>query len=82
LADEKQQGEVVITVPDNSVGIPPDRLQCVLNAKAEGIGIRNVNGRLTSIYGNEYQVSICSVEGKGTQVTLRIPEGGRPRYKG
>jgi len=78
LAVIRNQGEVVITVSDNGVGIPPDRLQCVLNAKAEGIGIRNVNGRLTSIYGNDYQVSICSVEGKGTQVTLRIPEGGRP----
>lgn len=77
LTATRNQNEVVITVADNGVGIPSNRLQCVLSTKAEGIGIRNVNGRITSIYGKKYQISIESEEDKGTQVTLRIPEGGK-----
>jgi len=80
LGVSRNQGDVVIKVSDNGIGISTDRLQNVLSAKAEGIGIRNVNGRMTSIYGSEYQVAIRSEEGKGTQVTLRIPEGGQPQY--
>lgn len=76
LTAKGSQNEVVITVADNGVGISSDRLECVLSANAEGIGIRNVNGRMTSIYGDSYKISIESEENKGTQVTLRIPEGG------
>ena len=76
LTVTRQQNDVVITVTDNGVGIPNDRLQCVLSANADGIGIRNVNGRMTSIYGANYCIVIESEENKGTQVTLRIPERG------
>lgn len=76
LTAKEDHHDVVIRVADNGVGMESGRLQCVLSAKAEGIGIRNVNGRMTSIYGNNYQISIDSEEGKGTQVTLRIPKEG------
>lgn len=73
LTARKENKEVIITVSDNGVGIPSDRLARVRSAKAEGIGIRNINGRMASIYGSEYQLTIYSEKDRGTQVTLRIP---------
>jgi two-component system sensor histidine kinase LytS len=72
--------EIIIKVSDNGVGIPAARLQCVLHAEADGIGIENVNSRMTSIYGSNYPIIIDSKENKGTDVTLRIPTEGRSQY--
>jgi len=64
---------LIITITDNGVGIPPDRLAQIQTATADGIGITNVNKRLTSIYGPEYGLSIISEPAVGTEARLRIP---------
>ena len=40
----------------------------------EGIGLSNVNERLSVIYGAGYQVRLSSVPGLGTVIHLEIPE--------
>jgi len=64
---------IVFHVEDNGVGIPPDRLPHLLETQAKGYGLKNVNDRAKLMYGPEYGLTIRSVEGEGTQVTLRIP---------
>lgn len=80
IAVKVSQNEVTIKVSDNGVGIPSNRLQSVLHAETDGIGIRNVNCRLTSIYGSNYPLTIDSEEGQGTNVMLRLPTEGRSQY--
>ncbi len=65
-------GELLITVTDNGVGIPAARLATLLTS-AEGIGVKNVHRRLASIYGSGYGLTIDSEPGAGTRATIRIP---------
>ena len=53
----------------------PEKVQLVLKGQdpEAGIGICNVNKRLRSYYGQG--LTIESEEGKGTEVTIRIPVG-------
>jgi Putative regulator of cell autolysis len=65
-------GDLLITVTDNGVGIPAARLTTLFTSP-EGIGVKNVHRRLTSIYGGNYGLTIASEPGAGTRVTIRIP---------
>ena len=69
-----------ITVSDNGVGIPPDRL-AELRARLgdEGqlsdthIGLANVHQRIRLYYGAPYGMTLASTPGQGTVVTLSLP---------
>ncbi len=39
-----------------------------------GIGLSNVNERLRTIYGANYQLKLTSVPGRGTSARIEIPE--------
>jgi two-component system sensor histidine kinase LytS len=72
--------EVVLTVTDDGVGIPPDEVGLVLTpGYGEGIGIalRNVDERLRGHFGPTAGVRIESHEGRGTAVSLVL---GRPSH--
>ncbi len=64
-------GHTVIEVIDNGVGIPAERLASPAD---HGIGLRNVNERLSVIYGTNYQLKLDSTLGDGTSVRIEIPE--------
>ncbi|HSG00950.1 MAG TPA: histidine kinase [Vicinamibacterales bacterium] len=64
-------GHAVIEVIDNGVGMPADRLD---SPSAHGIGLRNVNERLSVIYGTNYQLKLESTPGQGTSARIEIPE--------
>jgi two-component system, LytTR family, sensor kinase len=66
----RRQGHAVIEVIDNGLGMAPRPD----GAATGGIGIRNVNERLTVIYGANHQLRFHSVPGEGTVVRLEIPE--------
>ena len=73
LLRSTRQGEVVvIEVIDNGIGFDPDRITS--GAEGHGIGLRNVNERLRVIYGASCQLRIQSEPGRGTSVSLVIPD--------
>lgn len=76
----RQQEQLMITVMDNGVGIPADKLGTLLNEadqdekQSTSIGLYNINERLKMLYGEAYGLRITSKEGEGTTVTLCIPD--------
>jgi two-component system, sensor histidine kinase YesM len=77
---------VVIKVMDNGIGMTEEALT-ILNRhissnedllrvetkSRNGIGLRNVNERIQLRYGNEFGMSVSSLMGEGTEVTLKLP---------
>ena len=68
-------------------GIGAERLAEVLSPVQESdaansprgrpsIGLRNVDGRLRALYGEEYRLLVESETGRGTSVQIRVPIEG------
>lgn len=71
--------DVAIIIRDNGRGIPADKLaqlRDLLNngGEAKRIGINNVQQRIQHYYGSTYGLTISSIEGKGTQVSILLPQ--------
>jgi two-component system sensor histidine kinase YesM len=66
---------LVITVKDDGVGIPGQKLENILRTPAgkSGIGLRNVNERIALTCGARYGLTVESVEDEGTTVTITLP---------
>ncbi|OPA80560.1 two-component sensor histidine kinase [Paenibacillus selenitireducens] len=74
---------VAITVKDNGLGIPAERLKEIdqmLSASTHlmeksnpSIGIINVHDRIRMNYGEDYGITVFSELGKGTEVRMEIP---------
>jgi two-component system LytT family sensor kinase len=67
----RQNGNAVIEVEDDGLGMTEERMGTALT---DGIGLSNVNERLSVIYGAAYRVRITSVAGLGTIIRLEIPD--------
>ena len=70
------QGEdVVLSVRDDGVGIPEEKLATILASEPaeRGIGLKNVSERILLNFGPSYGVTITSEEDVGTQVEIRMP---------
>lgn len=76
------EGNLILSVEDNGVGIPSDRLQDLQQLlQANPLSsydtpyraLVNINDRIRIAYGREYGVSLESVPGKGTRTVLRLP---------
>ena len=67
----RQNGHAIIEVEDDGMGMTDDRLNTALT---DGIGLSNVNERLSVIYGATYTVRITSVPNLGTIIRLEIPD--------
>jgi two-component system LytT family sensor kinase len=67
----RQNGHAIIEIEDDGLGMTEDRLNTALN---DGIGLSNVNERLSVIYGAAYRVRISSVPNLGTIIRLEIPD--------
>ncbi|WP_160031495.1 sensor histidine kinase [Paenibacillus sp. An7] len=77
---------VILTITDNGIGIPPDRLAMLrhqleqpLQSEEEepaegGFGLQNVHQRLRLYFGCEYGVELESTAGAGTTIFVRIPK--------
>ena len=66
-----RNGHAMIEVDDDGLGMNEERLE---HALGNGIGLSNVNERLRTIYGANYQLKLTSVPGRGTTVSVEIPE--------
>ncbi|PWL73146.1 MAG: hypothetical protein DBY25_00100 [Clostridiales bacterium] len=74
--------DIIITIEDDGVGIPPDKLRNLLNenlrknqenSRHTHIGLLNVHKRLQLSFGSQYGLAIHSEVSVGTVVTIRIP---------
>lgn len=77
---KRRGSDVIINVVDNGCGMSPERLAEIEKKLAENdtssgksIGLTNVNSRIKMAHGSDYGLSISSVEGKGTKVTITLP---------
>lgn len=75
VSGHKQEDKLIVTVEDDGVGIPEDKLKSLLIEEPEEkrVGIMNVHKRLQAIYGPEYGLTITSSVGTGTCVALTFP---------
>ena len=76
---EIENENLIIKIKDDGVGIKKDKLRNILEVgygKNIGIGLSNVDQRLTRIYGDQYGVDISSTYGEGTTVILTLPING------
>ncbi|MCL2812108.1 MAG: ATP-binding protein, partial [Clostridia bacterium] len=64
-----------ITVSDDGIGMPPDKVEGILRAPPgkTGIGLRNVHERIQLTCGRNYGLRVESVEDEGTTVTILLP---------
>jgi len=69
-------GLVLMEVEDNGLGVKPETLAALSGRGKEqvGYGISNVDQRIKLHYGKQYGVAIKSEVGRGTLVTIQIPE--------
>lgn len=77
-------GKMQLIVYDTGVGIPSKTLNDILthlsngskpdgSKKHTGIGLANIHARIRSLYGEPYGLSLESVEGKWTRITILLP---------
>ena len=76
----KEEGHFVIEVQDNGIGINEERLKQVrdkiqyrLSAGNDIYGLYNVNERIRLNFGEKFGISIESVYGEGTVVSIFLP---------
>jgi two-component system sensor histidine kinase YesM len=93
----KEGGLFQVFIEDNGTGIKAGRL-AELRTKLEenrlaepeetgesqggGIGLMNVHRRIQMVFGEAYGLSIDSEWGRGTRLTMTMPETVRPRLRG
>ncbi len=67
--------DLKITVKDDGMGIPSDKLPDLLNDNVDSgsVGLKNVNKRLIYRYGSESGLKIKSMPGFGTEISFSIP---------
>lgn len=69
-----------ISITDNGVGMSPELIRKVLSNESKPsadffrqVGINNVNQRIRYAFGEDYGISIDSVEGEYTTMTITLP---------
>lgn len=80
ISGKRDNGNVVLEVRDNGVGMTKDRLEEVKKELDQHekeqktfYGLFNVNQRLRLYFGEEYGIHISSKDSEGTLVTVRLP---------
>ncbi|MEN6565096.1 MAG: sensor histidine kinase [Veillonellales bacterium] len=66
-------GMIIISVADNGVGMDLTKYHPLTAPSDTSIGLSNVHERIRGQYGVEFGVSLCSILGSGTTVTMRLP---------
>lgn len=74
IRGHKEGNHILLSVEDNGVGMDENTAQSILTAESKGYGVRNVNERIMLYYGEAYHLEVNSEIGKGTIITIRIPQ--------
>ena len=84
LTGWKEEGDIVLLISDDGVGIPPEKLPSILSGQGKSasggtnIAVSNTHRRLQILYGEAYGLTYSSELGKGTEVQIRIPANLSP----
>jgi two-component system sensor histidine kinase YesM len=66
-----------VIVCDNGPGMDPEQLMKLrsgeLKSRGSGLGLRNIDERIKLLFGEAYGLTVDSVPGEGTEVTLILP---------
>jgi LytS/YehU family sensor histidine kinase len=75
---EEADGDLLLRVEDDGAGIEPTRLVEILDPgqASSAIGLRNIDGRLRALYGEDYRLTVESEVERGTVVQIKIPITG------
>ncbi len=73
-----EDGDVLITVEDDGVGITADAIKKLFrpktgSGKGLGMALVNIKERLQKLFGVEYELKVESTPDKGTRVMFRVP---------
>lgn len=71
IAAETHGGKLTLSVRDNGVGIPPEKIPALFES---GIGLKITRDRLRFVYGKEYDIRVNSLPLKGTTITITIAQ--------
>ena len=78
LVSVREDGEdILFTVSDNGSGMTDEQIAAIMRkdrSDRAGIGIKNVNDRLTIYFGPAYGIHIKSEPDRGTSVFIRMPK--------
>lgn len=69
----QEDGKLVLIVRDNGVGMTQEKADSIIHYDSKGYGVKNVNERISLLYGEKHVFRIVSSEGKGTEIYVRIP---------
>ncbi len=64
---------MVFNICDNSAGMAQEEVLGLLQRESKGYGLKNVDRRLSLIYGEDYVFQVESEPRKGTCVTIALP---------
>ena len=73
LTVTKVADKIYVSIMDNGVGIPPEKLATLLTTDSSGYGLKNVHDRLLLAYGKGSGLSINSIPWQSTMITFMIP---------
>ncbi len=73
VSGEAQGSECLISVEDDGPGMDPVFVADVLAGRSGGLGLRNVDRRLRTVFGPGYGLVVETAPGAGTRVLLRVP---------
>ena len=75
---EEADGGLLLRVEDDGAGIESARLSEILDPgqASSAIGLRNIDGRLRALYGEDYRLAVESEVEGGTSVQIKIPTTG------
>ena len=75
----KKDSDIYIDISDNGFGMTEDTLQNIftetghVHAKGSGVGLINVQSRISLMFGEDYGLIVKSEPDEGTVVTIHIP---------
>lgn len=69
----KEKDALIMAVEDNGLGMSEEQAKSIITYRSKGYGVRNVNDRITLLYGEEYHLRVKSRQGEGCRIEIVIP---------